>query len=317
MNRRILGRTQLETSVMGLGCGGNSRLGQAYGNSESDSIRVVRTALDEGINFIDTAPTYGTEGIVGKALNGVNRDQYILSTKVSLPNPSRLGRWKDKRYFEKNLHQSLKHLKTDSIDIYNLHCVAASHYALAHDTYAEWLMKFQDQGKIRFLGITEVFGNDPTHEMLKLAVRDSVWDVIMVGLNIVNQSALRTIFPAALDKNLGIQIMFAVRKALVNQGGLKALIANLIEIGEVDPAEIESAEDPIGFLLRPEVAESLTDAAYRFCAHVSGSPIVLSGTGNPEHLRSNAASLNRPPLPNHVLARLKSIFGRVERATCN
>ena len=67
MEQVVLGRTGLKTSVAGLGCGGHSRLGQATGRSEKESIEIVKRALDLGVDFIDTARVYGTEGIVGKA----------------------------------------------------------------------------------------------------------------------------------------------------------------------------------------------------------------------------------------------------------
>lgn len=70
MDRIRLGRTGLDVSVAGLGCGGHSRLGQRAGASEQHSVDIVRAALDLGINFIDTAIAYRTETIVGKAIRG-------------------------------------------------------------------------------------------------------------------------------------------------------------------------------------------------------------------------------------------------------
>ena len=84
MEYTILGRTGLRVSVMGLGCGGVSRLGQKTGKSETDSIALVHHALDQGINFIDTAEAYHTEEIVGKALSGFRRKSVVLSTKASM-----------------------------------------------------------------------------------------------------------------------------------------------------------------------------------------------------------------------------------------
>jgi aryl-alcohol dehydrogenase-like predicted oxidoreductase len=66
----ILGRTGLKVSVAGLGCGGRSRLGRAQGKSADQSIALIRTALEEGVNFIDTAAAYGTEELIGQAIAG-------------------------------------------------------------------------------------------------------------------------------------------------------------------------------------------------------------------------------------------------------
>ena len=76
-----LGRTGLRVSVVGLGCGGHSRLGQTSGATESDSVAVVERALDLGINFIDTAHAYRTERIVGKAI-ARKRHGVVIFTKV-------------------------------------------------------------------------------------------------------------------------------------------------------------------------------------------------------------------------------------------
>ena len=85
MEYRQLGRTGLEVSVMGLGAGGPSRLGQRDSlKTEAESIALVRGALDAGINFIDTAEAYGTEAIVGHAIAGRDRDKLVISTKKRL-----------------------------------------------------------------------------------------------------------------------------------------------------------------------------------------------------------------------------------------
>ncbi len=83
METRILGGTGLEVTVMGIGAGGPSRIGQSAGKSDAESIAIVREALDAGITFIDTAEAYGTEAIVGEAVQGRDRGSYVVSTKKS------------------------------------------------------------------------------------------------------------------------------------------------------------------------------------------------------------------------------------------
>ena len=63
-----LGKTGLMVSVAGLGCGGGSRLGMNRGLSTAESVALVRTAMDLGVNYLDTAAVYGTEGLVGEAI---------------------------------------------------------------------------------------------------------------------------------------------------------------------------------------------------------------------------------------------------------
>lgn len=83
MQTTILGRTNLTVSRMGLGAGGHSRLGRNAGRTDAQAADLVRRALDHGVNFIDTAEGYGTEAIVGQALQGRDRTSVVLSTKKS------------------------------------------------------------------------------------------------------------------------------------------------------------------------------------------------------------------------------------------
>ena len=85
MQYTTLGKTGLQVSVAGLGCGGYSRLGLSTGRSKAQSIALVQQAFDYGVNFIDTARAYRTEAIVGKALKGRNRDELVISTRLHSP----------------------------------------------------------------------------------------------------------------------------------------------------------------------------------------------------------------------------------------
>ena len=86
MQTTILGRTNLTVSRMGLGAGGHSRIGRNVGLTDAQSADLVRRALDHGVNFIDTAEGYGTEAIIGQALQGRDRSSVVLSTKKSTRN---------------------------------------------------------------------------------------------------------------------------------------------------------------------------------------------------------------------------------------
>jgi predicted aldo/keto reductase-like oxidoreductase len=94
----------------------------------------------------------------------------------------------------KGLEDSLQRLGTDYVDVYHLHGVRDEQYDYARDNLVPLLLKLKAQGKIRFLGITEVFAADPAHRMMQRAVQDDYWDVVMVGFNILNQSARDRIF---------------------------------------------------------------------------------------------------------------------------
>ena len=308
MTYTTLGRTGLRVSVMGLGCGGHSRLGQAAGRSAAESVAVVRRAMDLGIDFIDTAESYGTEAIVGEAIAG-RRDDVILSTKKSMTAGG--GRLIGPDDLARGLEASLARLGTDHVDIYHLHGVSAAQYGHVREHLVPALERLREQGKVRFLGITEAFGSDTAHRMLSQAVQDDWIDVLMVGFNILNQSARERVLAPCLAKNIGVLDMFAVREDLHKPEKLRATVAALVVAGLVDGAGLD-AEAPLDFLVASGAAESLPDAAYRFCRAEPGIHVVLSGTGSVAHLEANVASFARPLLTPEVRERLVRMFARVD-----
>lgn len=307
MDYRALGRTGLRVTTLGIGGGGPSRLGQRHGKPAAESVAVVRAALDLGVNFIDTAEAYGTEGIIGQAITGRDRSQLVISTKKRT--------WGDAITPEStvaSLDASLRALGTDYIDIYHLHGVRASMYDQLRDEIVPVLQRQRDAGKIRFIGITEAWNSDPAHETLQRAVQDDVWDVMMVGFNLLNQSARERVLPHTIANNIGVLAMFAVRTALSQPDHLRRVIDELIAQGQIDPDGLDR-DDPLGFVLAD--TDSLVDAAYRYCLHEPGIHVVLSGTGSTDHLRQNVASMAGPPLPAEVRERLRVLFAGVDSIT--
>ena len=305
MEYRTLGRTGLRVSVMGMGCGGHSRVGQSTGKSEAEQIAIIQQALDAGINFIDTSEGYYTEEVVGQAIRGFDRDKIVISTKKIGWDPI------TPKDVETSLEASLKRLGLDYVDIYHLHGVARLSYDYMLAEIVPTMQRLRKQGKFRFIGITERGGPDPEHKMLERAVQDDVWDVMMVGFNILNQSARGRVIAQAREKDIGILAMFVVRRALSRPERLQEVIRLLIENGQLDPSEID-VNDPLGFLTREGGAVNVTDAAYRFCRDEPGIHVVLSGTGNADHLRANIESFARLPLSESCVQRLKHIFRNVD-----
>jgi L-galactose dehydrogenase len=318
MDFTTLGRTGLNVSVAGLGCGGHSRLGKTNGASAEQSGDVVRAALDLGINFIDTAPAYGTEEIVGTALKG-RRDEVVLSTKVQIVTPGSevLGTdFKDPSQLVTDLEKSLTSLQTDYVDIYHLHGVMPNQYAWCAEHLLPILKDMQSQGKIKYLGITERFIHDPSHEMLSTALVDVHWDVIMTGFNLINPSARDVVFPVTKSRKIGTLLMFAVRRALSQPSALHKLIQDLIKDGLVSVDDIDP-ENPLDFLLKDNDAASVVEAAYRFCRHEPGVDIVLTGTGSVAHLTENVGSILKPALAEKSLKILARLFGHINTVSGN
>ena len=310
MKTITLGRTGLQVTEMGFGCGGPSRAGQSTGKTVAESVAVVRRALDAGVNFIDTSEAYGTEEIVGQAIRGLDRDALVLSTK------KRAGPQITPQDVVDSLEASLKRMGTDYVDIYHLHAVVLENYEYLLAEIVPTMQRLREQGKLRYIAVSERGHADPQHAMLQRALDDDVWDVMMVMFNLLNQSARERIFPFTMEVGIGVLVMFAVRRALSDPDRLREVVGELIERGEVDPAEVDR-DDPLGFLVYEGGAASVPDAAYRFARHEPGTDVILSGTGNPEHLQANLASFHRPPLPEADRRRLERIFAAVDSVAGN
>lgn len=317
MDYRTLGRSGLKVSVAGLGTGGHSRLGSATGRSRAESIAIVHAALDLGINFIDTARTYGTQEIVGEALRG-RRQDVVLSTKSHIAEPpfAKDGPYLSAAEIETRVDEALAALKTDYIDVFHLHGLEAMEYDHAVSHVLPVLERQREAGKIRFIGVTERFIVDTGHEMLSRAARDGLFDVVMLGFNMLNASARSRVLPLTQENGIGTLDMFAVRRGLVNVQNLRRELALGVEKGQIDPSLLKDG-NPLAFLTEKGVAETLTEAAYRFCRHEPGIDVVLTGTGNIEHLKQNVADLMKPPLPREALTRLQTIFGKVDSLSGN
>lgn len=307
MDYTTLGRTGLKVSVAGLGAGGFSRLGLSTGRGEAEAITLVQTALDHGVNLIDTAAAYGTEGVVGKAIAGRPREEVVIATKVSVFRGG--GRLTPAQVVE-SLDCSLRRLGIECVDIYQLHAVPPTGYTYAREEIAPVLLAEKAKGKVRFLGVTETAPNDPRHEMLARAVPDGLWDVAMVAFHMLHQNARDAVFEATRRHGVGTLLMFAVRSIFARPAQLAATIRELAAASQV-PAWLAETDDPLGFLVHPGGADSLTDAAYRFVRHEPGVDVVLFGTGDVAHLKANIASILKPPLPPADRTRLAELFGRL------
>src|SRR5579864_9263357 len=274
MEYTTLGRTGLRVSVAGLGTGGFSRMGLKSGKTEDEAARLVCEAVELGVNFIDTAPPYGTEGVVA------------------------------------SLDNSLRLMGTDYVYVFNLHAVDPFTYDYARDTLAPALLEQKAKGKIRHIGLTENPIVDHTNEALKRAVNESVWEVFMVGFHMMHQGARNNVFPATREKGIGTLIMFAVRSIFADPPRVAREMKALAAKGLVEPW-LGETDDPLGFLVHEAGAANMIEAAYRFARHEPGVDVVLFGTGDAAHSRTHIASLLKPPLPQADREKLAALFGHL------
>ncbi len=132
----------------------------------------------------------------------------------------------------------------------------------------------------------------------------------MVAFHMMHQNARTAVFPLTRQHGVGTLLMFAVRNIFSRPERLAATLRELADAGEL-PREIADTPDPLGFLVHQGGASSIIDAAYRFVRHEPGVDVVLFGTGDIGHLRTNIDSLLKPPLPQADRERLAGLFGHL------
>lgn len=198
MEFTTFGRTGFRVSVVGMGCGGASRLGRPMATVKNSRLLWCAWVMELGINYIDTAEAYKTEEIVGKAIAGVPRDQIFLSTKK---NPYKDGVPVSADELISGCEASLRRLGTDYVGMSTTFTVPtqAQH---VKDELVPALLRLKEQGKIRATAVSENFGTDTQHGVLLDSFWEDVWDVTMVGFNILNQTATKSIFPITQTRAL-------------------------------------------------------------------------------------------------------------------
>ena len=208
MQYRKFGNTDLQISEVGFGAwaiGGGAMIGNTpigWGDADdNESKKAIHVALDTGINFFDTADIYGlghSEDLLGKLVG--ERKDVIIATKVG--NVSRNNLFTvdySKEYIQQACKLSLKRLKRDVIDYYQLHTARMQH--LQNGECIEAMQKLQQQGKIRYWGLSlNTFDPLPEAEFL---INENLGNGFQLVLNILNQKAL-SLFKKANDKGYGI-----------------------------------------------------------------------------------------------------------------
>lgn len=180
MNYRQLGSTGIQVSEIGMGCWGIGS--DAYGNqSDEQSIKTIQTSIEHGINFFDTADVYGaghSEEVLGEAVKG-KRDKAVIATKVgSIPHHGReMPHILDPHHIRTACDASLMRLKTDYIDLYQLHSPPCMDMPEALNT----LIELQEEGKIRAIGISAKSPDDAEFAIMLSA------DVVQVNFNMIDQ----------------------------------------------------------------------------------------------------------------------------------
>lgn len=319
MEKRRLGRTGLEVSVLGYGAGAVG--GLFTKGAAADQERALARAIAAGVNYIDTAPLYGngeSERNLGRVLKALRPD-IVLGTKV------RLGaehRGDIAGAVARSLDESLARLGRDHVDLFQLHNPLAATDAgdqlaidLALEQVAPALDRLRRAGKTRFVGFSGV--GEPT--ALLRAVDSKLFDTVQVVYNALNPSA-GGLMPAGapgldygglLDRARAANMGTIVIRALA--GGALSGTAERHPLAMQQVAPIGSAPDfttdvvrakRLEPLVREGVAGSLAELGERFVISHPAVSTMLIGYSTLDHLETAIAAVEKGPLPDAVLDRL-------------
>ena len=290
MKYRTLGKTGLQISAVGLGT--MVHAGHFGPMKDSESLSAIDTALDLGVNFIDTSDAYGagySETLLGNALKG-KRDKVILATKGGnvMVGPDRGKRIFDPAYISRVMDESLRRLQTDYIDLYQLHNPTVD--VIERGEVWNVLQRAKQAGKIRHYGVSI-----NTMEEGIAAVKDGRAETIQVEYNLLAQEPRENIFPLAAQSNVGIIARIPLKRGILT-GKMSAADESRFQGDDVrarsfkgEPFLKELAKaDRLRFLVHGPI-KSLGQAAIAFCIAHPAVSVVIPGARNAEQMRENAA----------------------------
>jgi aryl-alcohol dehydrogenase-like predicted oxidoreductase len=326
MQSRSLGKTGLTVSTLGFGCGNVG--GLIIRGTPAERERAVARAMELGVNYFDTAPSYGdgeSERNLGQVLKAL-KSRVQVGTKFRLdPHdlhdiPGAVAR---------SLDQSLKRLAMERVDLFQLHNRIESARGAGALSLGDVLnevvpavQKLRQQGKVGFCGITALGETRALHQ----AIDSGTIDTAQVCYNLLNPSAgfqVPSGFPAqdfggllnrTRERRMGVIVI-----RVLAAGALSGVEArHPVAVPSVDP--IATAPDyrtdvtraqRLGALVREGHVENLIEASIRLAVSSDAVSTVLVGYSSVEHLEAAAAAVNRGALPPAALQRLGALWSEL------
>jgi len=321
MEYRIIGNTALRVSVLGMGC---SRLGRGvFEDNRKQSRVLLENAFDAGINFFDTAPVYAygdSERILGDVFAS-RRDRVVIATKGgyrysssaryaryllpvigpfrSILNGKRpqLKRRSKKRqdfsprFLRDNLEQSLRRLRTDYVDLYQLHSPPAG--VIESDVVLRFLEDSIRDGKVRYAAASVT-----TVTEAQLCLLHPVYASLQIGFNLAEQAPATEVFPAARNRGVGVIVKMPLARGLLTD---KYRLVTGLAPERYDADQQDRRRRALEFLVTGSRL-SVEAASLRFILDHQDIASVLIGTTSTDHLRNNLQAVDAGPLSEDVMA---------------
>ncbi|MGI8788060.1 MAG: aldo/keto reductase [Pyrinomonadaceae bacterium] len=267
MEKRKFGKTEMNFSVLGFG---GAEIGYNPNQTQDDVNNLLNSALDAGLNVIDTAAAYKkSEELIGNAIGKRRKDFYLL-TKCGALEAFTKSDWSKKGILE-TIETSLRNLKTDYLDIAQLH--SCSSEVLKRGEAIEGLLRAQEKGYTRFIG----YSGD--NEDAKTAIEMDVFDSLQTSVSVADQSPIDGNIKLAAAKGLGVIA--------------KRPIANAVWRHKSKPDESYHHEywdriQKLKFDFLNKSLEEATATALRFTLSIPGIDTMIVGTTKPNRWQENA-----------------------------
>ncbi|MBN8660817.1 MAG: aldo/keto reductase [Candidatus Obscuribacter phosphatis] len=291
MEKRILGKTGMEVSVLGFGA---AEIGYE-GATQATVDRLMQEALDAGLNAVDTAECYLTsEEMLGQSVSH-RRSEFFLFTKCGHEGTFYNPAW-SKAEIKGSLERSLRRLKTDYVDLLQLH--SCSKDVLEKGEVVEALLELKQAGKVRFIG----YSGDGADA--RYAVEMNVFETLQTSLSIFDQECIDLTLPLAREKGMGVIAKRPIGNA-VWRFPSRPDNSYVVEYWERMRA--------LGYDFLDGSSESIGARALRFTYSVPGVHTMIVGTKVPGRWRSNALLLEKGPLSQEEMNAIREQWLQVSK----
>lgn len=294
MEKRKLGKTDMQVSVLGFG---GSEIGYE-GVSAQVVKRMLNGALDAGLNVIDTAECYeNSEELIGQAL-AARRREYFLFTKCGHPEGWGRGDWRVPALL-KCIERSLRRLKTDYVDLVQLH--SCSEAELRSGEAVEALERAREHGYTRYIG----YSGDG--RAARFAIECGRFDTLQTSINLADQEALELTLPLARKRDMGV----IAKRPIANVAWHSGTKPPKNSYGYPYWERLQKLKyDFLGLELNQSIAIAL-----RFTISVPGVHTAIVGTTKADRIQGNAAVLEAGRLPQELFEIIRTRWHAVADST--
>ncbi|HVF73061.1 MAG TPA: aldo/keto reductase [Chthoniobacterales bacterium] len=294
MEKRLLGQTGMEVSVLGFG---GAEIG-FDGASEATVERLLKSALDAGLNVIDTGECYeGSEELIGRTVSG-RRSDYYLFTKCGHPRGIGSEDWSYDSLLE-SIERSLRRLQTEQLDLIQLHSCSES--VLRKGEAISALQAAREKGYARYIG----YSGDSAAALY--AVESGAFNTLQTSINIADQEAVGLTLPLAREKNMGVIAKRPIANAVWRNNHKPVNSYHHVYWDRLNTLRYD-------FVRHFPVDQSIAHAL-RFTLSIPGVHTAIVGTSNPDRWVENARLVAAGPLSGADLSAIRERWEEVAPPT--